>query len=241
MSDAVAVITRTLYKAHGELIHAWRNEIKHTLAMVATDTGINVERLKALEAGESKPRWEELEALAAQFMVSVRDLLPAADDRDRGIKILRHGEARVIDQQRQGRLQYTYWSRVMTSMLPNFKPVELLLHLHRRDEVVLNRGHFFHQYTQVLHGGPVAFLWDWEGAVHEEVFGEGDSWLIPGFVPHGFYSPEAERLGRILAITFGQHLTGDARQELILIGKENAGRIVSDGQDYYPTTTKVPS
>jgi hypothetical protein len=70
--------------------------------------------------------------------------------------------------------------------------------------------------------------------VHEDVFVEGDSWLIPGFTPHAFYSPDPANLGRILAITIGGHLTGDARQELELIGKKNAGRIVADDEDYYP-------
>ncbi len=224
-------------QGYGELIHAWRNEIKHTIAMVAEETGIPTDRLKAFEAGEAKPGWDELERLAKHFYVSVRDLLPAEDDRDRGCRFLRHRDARVIEQRRAGRLQYTYWSRVMSSTIPNFKPVELLLHLTRREEVVLNRGHFFHQYTQVLGGGPVAYLWEWEGRIHEEVFEAGDSWLIPGFIPHGFYSPDPAAPGRILAITFGQHLTGDARQELALIGKDNAGRIVSDGLEYYPNTS----
>lgn len=218
---------------HGTLLHAWRNEVKHTFDMVSRDTGIPVERLRALEAGTEKPAWEELEALAKQFAVSVRDLLPFENDLDRGMKFLRSGEARSFDQKRAGRLQYTYWERVMTSTLPGIKPVELLLHLNRREEVVMNRGHFFHQYTQVLHGGPVAYLWEWEGTVHEDIFREGDSWLIPGFVPHGFYSPEAGNPGRILAITIAQNLAGDARQELALIGKENAARIVSDDEDYY--------
>ena len=103
----------------------------------------------------------------------------------------------------------------------------------------MNRGHFFHQYTQVLHGGPVAYLWEWQGKTHEEIFQEGDSWLIPGFVPHAFYSPDANRLGRILAVTFGQHLTGDARQELSVLGKNNVGRIVDDEEDYYPGGDKA--
>jgi len=234
MARTETVKRASAHQRHGELLRAWRNENKHTLAMVAEGTGISVERLRALEAGEAKPDWQELERLAKHLVVSVRDLLPYDDDLDRGIKVLRAAEARVIEQERDGRRQYTYWSRVMTAALPNVKPVELLLHLTRRQDVVLNRGHFFHQYTQVLHGGPVAFLWEWGGAVHEERFSEGDSWLIPGFVPHGFYSADPERLGRILAITFGQHLTGDARQELALIGKRQAGRIVSDEQDYYP-------
>ena len=98
----------------------------------------------------------------------------------------------------------------------------------------MNRGHFFHQYTQVLHGGPVAYLWEWNGKVYEDVFTEGDSWLIPGFTPHGFYSPDPSNKGRILALTFGQNLAGDARQELALLGEKNAGRIICDDLDYYP-------
>lgn len=221
------------FKRYGKLMHAWRNEIKHSLATVSQDTGIPLERLRELEKGYAKPEWSELEKLAKQFFVSVRDLLPYEDDLDRGMKFLRHKDSRATEQKRNGKLQYTYWSRVMTPVLPNIKPIELLLHLTRREDVVMNRGHFFHQYTQVLHGGPVAYLWEWEGEIHEEVFEEGDSWLIPGYVPHAFYSPDPNHLGRILAITIGQHLTGDARQELDLIGQKNAGRIVEDDEDYY--------
>ncbi len=228
--------TQTLtqpYAKYGSLIHAWRNEVKHTFAMVAAATAISVERLKSLEHGEAKPNWPELEALAKHFYVSVRDLLPAENDFESGHRSLRQKDACRFDQERSGRLQYTYWHRVMSQALPNFKPVELLLHLNKREDVVMNRGHFFHQYTQVLHGGPVAYLWEWEGKVREEVFTLGDSWLIPGFVPHAFYSPDSNNLGRILAITFGQHLAGDARHELALIGPENAPRIVLDDKDYY--------
>ena len=87
----------------------------------------------------------------------------------------------------------------------------------------------------------MAYLWEWQGKVFEEVFQTGDSWLIPGFAPHGFYSPDTEHKGRILAITFGQNLVGDARQELALIGKENAGRIVRDDVDYYPQAARAGS
>ena len=233
-------IPQAHFQPYGQLIHAWRNEVKHTPEMVAQETGIPVSRLRALEAGHEKPEWEELEKLAKQFAVSVRDLLPVEPDLDRGIKILRNSDARKFDQERAGRTQYTYWERAMSSTLPGFKPVELLLHLNKREEVVLNRGHFFHQYTQVLSGGPVAYLWEWEGKTQEETFTEGDSWLIPGFVPHGFYSPDPKQPGRILAVTFGQHLSGDARQELSLLGAENLGRIISDGSEYYPQKPSTP-
>jgi hypothetical protein len=223
---------RAPFAGYGRLLHAWRNEVKQTVDMVSRGTGIPAERLELVERGDVRPTWDELEMLAKHLAVSVRDLLPLEDDRDRGCKFLRDRDALRFDQMRGGRVQYTYWNRVMTSTLPNIKPVELLLHLTRREDVVMNRGHSFHQFTQVLHGGPVAFLWEWEGVVHEEVFTTGDSWLIPGFVPHAFYSTEPDNLGRILALTMGQHLTGDAAQELSLMGAENVSRIVAD-DDYY--------
>jgi len=222
------------YIGYGALIHAWRNEVKFLKEKVAGNTGITVERLVDLEKGHQKPTWEELEKLAKEFHISVRDLLPMEDDRDRGVIILKRSEATKIDQFRAEKIQYTYWHRAMSSTLPNFKPVELLLHLTEKEDVVLNRGHFFHQYTQVLHGGPVGFVWIGEGETHYEELQEGDSWLIPGFVPHGFWSPNPDNLGRILAITFGQSLAaGDTRQELNLISAENATRIVNDQDDYY--------
>lgn len=227
------------FKKYGDLIHAWRNEVKHPVATVAEHTGIAVERFKDLEKGYAKPTWEELEKIAKSLYVNVRDLLPNEDDLDRGCKFLRDKDAFVVQQKREGRLQYTYWDRCMSSVLPNFKPLELLLHLNKREDVVMNRGHFFHQFTQVLHGGPVAYLWEWEGVVHEQIFNTGDSWLIPGYVPHAFYSPEPNNLGRILAVTFGQHLTGDAKLEMGLIGKKNISRVIEDDEEYYPKGEKA--
>jgi transcriptional regulator with XRE-family HTH domain len=228
-------VTSAPYIGYGALIHAWRNEVKFTLDMVAADTGIAGERLAALEKGYEKPSWDELEKLAKEFFVSVRDLLPFAEDRRQGVVIVRNRDARKFDQTRAGKVQYTYWCRAMSAGLPNFKPVELLLHLTDKREVVSNRGHFFHQFTQVLQGGPVGFVWECDGEKHYGEFVEGDSWLIPGFVPHGFWSPDPKNLGRILAITFGQHLAaGEARQELAYINPEKASRIVCDREDYYP-------
>ena len=103
------------YLGYGSLIHAWRNEIKFTKEMVAQNTNIVPERLTELERGYQKPTWEELEKLARGFRVSVRDLLPLEDDRDRGVIILRHSEAVKMDQFRASRVQYTYWCRAMSS------------------------------------------------------------------------------------------------------------------------------
>jgi transcriptional regulator with XRE-family HTH domain len=222
------------FASYGGLIHAWRNEVKLTLDMVSQDTDITLDRLSDLEKGYKKPTWEELEKLAREFSVSVRDLLPFEDDRNQGVVIFRESQSRKFDQFRSEALQYTYTPKAMSTTLPNFKPIELLLHLTDKNKVVNNRGHFFHQYTQVLHGGSVGFVWEWEGEKLYEEFIEGDSWIIPGFVPHGFWSPNPDQLGRILAITFGQQLaSGDARQEMSLIGSQNAYRIINDQEDYF--------
>ena len=222
------------FVSYGGLIHAWRNEVKFTLGMVFQDTGITEDRLSDLEKGYEKPTWDELEKLAREFSVSVRDLLPFEDDRNQGVVIFRESQSQKFDQFRSESLQYTYTPKAMSTTLPNFKPIELLLHLTDKNKVVNNRGHFFHQYTQVLHGGPVGFVWEWEGEKLYEEFIGGDSWIIPGFVPHGFWSPNPDQLGRILAITFGQHLaSGDARQEMNLVGPQNAHRIINDQEDYF--------
>jgi hypothetical protein len=78
----------------------------------------------------------------------------------------------------------------------------------------------------------VGFLWRWSDTTHCETMLPGDSWIIPGFIPHGFYSCEPNRLGRILAVTFGCHLTGDAREELAILGADQLEQIVRIG-DYF--------
>lgn len=220
----------TPFALYGSLIHEWRNEMKQSVEAVEVGTGISVARMNDLEDGMEKPTWDELEKLARQFIISVRDLLPHENDTDRGIVSLRNEVAGTFEQERGGKKQYTYTYRAMTATLPNFKPVELVLHLSDKEQVVLNNGHFFHQYTQVLHGGPVGHVWEWEGKLHYEEFNPGDSWIIPGFVPHGFWSPDPENEGTILAITFGQHLaSSDAKQEMTLIGAENCSKIFRGG------------
>ena len=227
-------IKQAKFLNYGSLIHSWRNEVKFTLDMVFQDTGITQNRLSDLEKGYKKPTWEELEKLAKEFSVSVRDLLPFEDDRSQGVVIFRESQSRKFDQFRSESLQYTYTPKAMSTSLPNFKPIELLLHLTDKNKVVNNRGHFFHQYTQVLHGGPVGFVWEWEGKKLYEEFIQGDSWIIPGFIPHGFWSPDPDQLGKILAITFGQQLaSGDAKQEISLIGPQNAHRIINDQEEYF--------
>src|SRR3989344_4177788 len=124
-------------RAHGALLKHWRNEVKISAKYVAEKLGMTVDHLKALEKGEAMPTHDELEKLAQMYVVSVRDLMPATYDLERGVKILWHKNARVIPQERDGRLQYTYWERVMTTTIPNFKPVELELHLHDRSLVVV--------------------------------------------------------------------------------------------------------
>ena len=64
---------RPPYLGYGALLHAWRNEIKFTLDMVQEDTGIPKNRLVNLEKGLEKPHWGELEKLAKEFRISVKD------------------------------------------------------------------------------------------------------------------------------------------------------------------------
>ena len=68
-------MTTAIFKAYGDLIHSWRNEIKFSREMVSEDLNIPVERIISLEEGLEKPTWTELEKLSKEFRISIISLL----------------------------------------------------------------------------------------------------------------------------------------------------------------------
>lgn len=203
------------------LLKDWKEELKISIEELAVAAGLREAVVRELIAGSRVPEMDELAALSHALNRSLKDLLPVESDLHDGLKVLAHEDARVFRQDRGAGLQYTYWARVTSSAIPDFVPVELMLHLSDAEKVVPNRGHFFHQYTEILDGGPVTVFWkDRRGETHSYTGNEGDSWLIPGFTPHWFISPDPNRLGKIIAITIGQHLTGDSRHELTVVGAD---------------------
>jgi len=83
-----------------------------------------------------------------------------------------------------------------------------------------NRGHFMHQFTYFI--GEVNFYYiDSDGKKQVAVMNTGDSMYITPFTPHTFTTRTgAKHNGLILAITYGNKLTGDVQQELSSISSE---------------------
>jgi transcriptional regulator with XRE-family HTH domain len=214
----------------GHLLKDWKEELKISSAEIAEESGLSEPTVRELLAGDRVGTFAELAQLAVVLNRGLRDMLPYENDLVDGVKLLRHDDARMFQQDRGSGLQYTYWARATSSAIPDFVPVELVLHISDPDQVVPNLGHFFHQYTEILDGGPVTVFWkDTDGETHSYTGAEGDTWLIPGFTPHWFTSPDPDNLGKIIACTIGQHLTGDTRQEIILCGADRVAGCFNKG------------
>jgi methylphosphonate synthase len=95
-----------------------------------------------------------------------------------------------------------------------------------------NNGHFLHQFTYFV--GPVNFYYRGsDGAKQVAVMETGDSMYISPFVPHSFASrrnPDGE-LGVIMALTYGDKLGGETRQEVSALGAELASGLALDFTD----------
>jgi methylphosphonate synthase len=87
-------------------------------------------------------------------------------------------------------------------------------------QVQWNNGHFMHQFTYFI--GDVNFYYiDENGGKKVAVMNTGDSNYITPFTPHSFATRKgARKNGLILALTYGNNLSGDSQHELSSIGKK---------------------
>jgi methylphosphonate synthase len=138
---------------------------------------------------------------------------------------------------RAGADYYEYRDTAMSS-LSQFRP-EWIKELCIVDDddpdneaVQWNNGHFLHQFTYFV--GPVNFYYRGaDGAKCVAVMNTGDSMYISPFVPHSFASRRNDtgELGVILALTYGDKLGGETRQEISALGAELASGLALDFRD----------
>jgi methylphosphonate synthase len=130
---------------------------------------------------------------------------------------------------RAGKPYYEYRDTAMSSVAP-FRP-EWIMELCVVDDndpnnksVQWNNGHFMHQFTYFI--GEVNFYYmSPTGEKKVALMNTGDSVYITPFVPHTFATRKgASKNGLILALTYGNKLTGEVQQELSsvspILGKE---------------------
>ena len=72
-------------------------------------------------------------------------------------------------------------------------------------DVAYNKGHFLHQCTFFI--GEVNFYWEIKGIKHCVEMNTGDSNYITPFIPHSFASRNENKLGIIIAVTFGSEVS----------------------------------
>ncbi len=212
------------------------NDLKRRPADAALELGVSEAEMQDLLEERVEIPFELVLRAVEIWPMSLRDFLPMLDDNPKGLRVMRASEsvesARVMD--RAGKPYYEYRDTAMSAVAP-FRPewIKELCEVTTDDPedqaIQWNNGHFMHQFTYFV--GPVNFYHRGrDGQKQVAVMNTGDSMYITPFVPHSFAvrSTKAREPGCILALTYGDKLAGDARQELSTLGVEQREAYVLD-------------
>ena len=223
----------------GENFRAILNDLKRRPEDAAAELGVPVAEIEEIIGGTRPLPSALVEKATAAWPVSPRDFYLLNDDAPSGVRIHRATESerssRVMS--RAGSDYYEYRDTAMSS-LSQFRP-EWIKELCIVDDddpdnpaVQWNNGHFLHQFTYFV--GPVNFYYRGaDGSKCVAVMETGDSMYISPFVPHSFASRRNDggELGVILALTYGDKLGGETRQEISALGAELASGLALDFRD----------
>lgn len=223
----------------GENFRAILNDLKRRPEDAAAELGVPVPEIEEIIDGTRPLPSSLVDKATAAWPVSPRDFYLLNDDAASGVRIHRAADSerssRVMS--RAGNDYYEYRDTAMSS-LSQFRP-EWIKELCIVDDddpdneaVQWNNGHFLHQFTYFV--GPVNFYYRGaDGSKCVAVMETGDSMYISPFVPHSFASRrnDSGELGVILALTYGDKLGGETRQEISALGAELASGLALDFQD----------
>lgn len=229
----------TTHVRSGENFRAILNDLKRRPEDAATELGVSLPEIERIIDGSAPLPPALVEKATATWPVSSRDFYLLNDDAPTGVRIYRAADSerssRVMS--RAGADYYEYRDTAMSS-LAQFRP-EWIKELCIVDDddpenpaVQWNNGHFLHQFTYFV--GPVNFYYRGaDGSKQVAVMNTGDSMYISPFVPHSFASRRNDKgeLGIILALTYGDKLGGETRQEVSALGEELAGCLALDFTD----------
>ncbi len=223
-------------KRSAENFQSILNDLKRRPEDAATDLGVEESVVRSMLSGEVPITREIVEKASQIWPVSTRDFYLLRDDTPQGVRFMRAAESTASSRtmKRAGKDYYEYRDTAMSSVAA-FRP-EWIRELCIVDDndadnssVQWNNGHFLHQFTYFI--GPVNFYYkDSDGTKSVAVMNTGDSMYIAPFVPHTFTTRKnaAGEVGLILALTYGNKLSGDAQQELSLLGQAEVASIVLD-------------
>ena len=197
------------------------NDIKRRPEDAARELEVSLDEINSILSGKKELSVDIVDKATKIWPVNARDFYVIHDDCTQGIKIMRYEESKQSSRimERAGRPYYEYRDTAMSKTAP-FRP-EWILELcsvddndPRNKSVQWNNGHFLHQFTYFV--GEVNFYYiDSDGEKKVAVMNTGDSMYITPFVSHSFASRNGTKQpGLILALTYGNKITGDTQQEL---------------------------
>lgn len=211
------------------------NDLKRRPEDAARELDVSLEEINAIISGTKKLSSEIISRAAKIWPVNERDFYIIQDDCLNGVKIMTSNDSekskRIME--RAGKPYYEYRDTAMSALAP-FRPEWIMELCYVNDnnpnntEVQWNKGHFMHQFTYFV--GEVNFYY--KNAKREKqiaVMNTGDSMYITPFVPHTFATRAgANENGLIIAMTYGNKLTGDIQQELSSISADLSQEYVLD-------------
>ena len=211
---------RLQLKKSGQTFLGILNDIKRRPEDAASELGVTTNEIYSIINGE-KPISQDLVDKATRIWpVNSRDFFNIRDDCPLGVKIMTAEESkqssRIMD--RAGKPYYEYRDTAM-STTASFRPewIEELCIVENNDAtstiVQWNNGHFLHQFTYFV--GNVNFYYEENGIKKIAVMKTGDSMYITPFTRHTFATRSgSDANGLILALTYGNKITGDTQQEV---------------------------
>ena len=211
------------------------NDIKRRPSDAAKELEVSKEEIENIISGKMKLSSEIISKATKIWPVNARDFYIMHDDCPSGFKIMRCQDSikssRIMH--RGGKPYYEYRDTAMSSVGP-FRPewIEELCVVDDNEpnnkQAQWNNGHFMHQFTYFI--GDVNFYYlDENSEKKVAVMNTGDSNYITPFTPHSFATRKgAKKNGLILALTYGNNLSGDSQHELSSIGKKLASEFALD-------------
>ena len=211
------------------------NDIKRRPSDAAKELEISNEEIQNIINGKIRLSSEIISKATKIWPVNARDFYVMHDDCPNGLKIMRCEDSvkssRIMH--RAGKPYYEYRDTAMSSVGP-FRPewIEQLCIVDDNEpnnrQVQWNNGHFMHQFTYFI--GAVNFYYiDENGEKKVAIMNTGDSNYITPFIPHSFATRKgAGKNGLILALTYGNNLSGDSQHELSSMGKKLAKEFALD-------------
>jgi len=205
------------------------NDLKRRPEDAAKELNITLDEINAIIEGKKQISQEIIERATKIWPLSPRDFHLIEDDTIDGIKIMRFQDsaktARIME---RGGVPYYEYRDTAVSSVGLFRPewIEELCIVDDNDpnnkSVHWNKGHFMHQFTYFI--GDVNYYYlGADGERKVAVMNTGDSVYGTPFRPHTFATRKgAKKNGLILALTYGNQLSGDTQQELSVLGKELA-------------------